>query len=75
MVFGTNITLIFFPRARCARAQRVKGGALGVIRISAAAAGRIWNSWQFEGVQVAADSSLRPDLHSESVCRRIPRIR
>ena len=37
--------------------------------------GRIRNSRRFERVQGAADSSIEPDWKSESVCRRIPRIR
>ena len=37
--------------------------------------GRIRNSRRFERVQGAADSSIEPDWKSESVCRRISRIR
>ena len=37
--------------------------------------GRIRNSRRSERVQRAADSSIEPDWRSESVCRRIPRIR
>jgi hypothetical protein len=37
--------------------------------------GRIRNSRRSERVQGAADSSIEPDWKSESVCRRIPRIR
>ena len=42
---------------------------------SSSGRGRIRNSRRFERVQGAADSSIEPDWTSESVCRRIPRIR
>ena len=79
MVSGTNNALISF-RARALRARARSGskGCTGCYQDFGgreSELGRIWNSRQFEGVQAAAGSSLRPDRNSESVCRRIPRIR